>query len=341
MAPSERIGADALVAELSKIPALNHGNDKILDAVRIAVAKAIATGQSADQLAADLNIPAAWKGIDLTKPPSIPLGGGETKPVPAAKEAQSAPLPAPKAAPPDWAKQIVPIALKDQETTRVVVLDREPTALGGLELPAWARAQKPAATFGPISVSSADLQATTEKWILTFRFGGVAQFIRAGKVLCVLPISILRFGHPTQARVTAGSAWIAVTHLRPRHRRAALRASVFPRAGCRLSRFPAVRRCFMESPLPAAVRSRCELQPAVEPARGPRKNSHCRALFARAAEWKADQHYGGRADSIGRLGVQRQPDYRSDATGDSKRARRFRASLRTGSTLSVDGVGQA
>jgi hypothetical protein len=210
MAPSDRISADALSAELSKIPVLTHGNAKILDAVRLAVTKAIASGQSADQLASDLNIPAAWKGIDLSKPPSIPPGGDQTSVVPVAKDAQPVPTPIASAPPPDWAKQIVPIALKDQEITRVVVLDREPTALGGLELPPWARAQKPAATFGPITVFSANLQATTEKWIIIFRFTGVAQFVRSGTVLCVLPISILRFGHPTQATITAGSAWIAV-----------------------------------------------------------------------------------------------------------------------------------
>jgi hypothetical protein len=234
MAASGRITADALATQLAKVPAFTHANPKTLDAVRIAVTKAIASGQSADQLAADMGVPAAWKGIDLTKPPDFPTTNEQDRrgqeaapsepiptprptpiptPIPAPVPLPSptpVPTPAPGRVPPDWAKQIIPIALKDQTATRMVVLDREPTALGGLELPAWARGQKPAAIYGPIAVTSPDLQAVTLKWILIFRFAGVAEFVRSGTVLCVLPISMLRFGQPKQADVTAGSAWMAV-----------------------------------------------------------------------------------------------------------------------------------
>lgn len=211
MAARGRVTADALASELSKIPVFTAENVKVLDAVRIAVAKAIASGQSADQLAGDLGIPAAWKGIDLSKPPTIGATGDQPERTHADQGKPTAPHALPRLEPPEWAKQIAPIALKDQVVTRVVVLDRDPTALGGLELPAWARAHKPAARYGPIAVSSPTLQATTQKWIIVFRFTGTVQFVRSGTVLCVLPISIVKFGPPpTQAAVTAGSAWIAV-----------------------------------------------------------------------------------------------------------------------------------
>src|SRR5215472_9560821 len=205
MPPLERIGADALVSELAKLPPFTAPASATLNAVRIAVARAIASGQSADQLALDLGLPQAWRGIDLSKPPAMAR---------AAQKASAVP-PAP-AAPPDWAKQIVPIALAKETSARVVVLDREPTALGGLELPAWARALKPSATYGPITVTSPTLQTTTQKWIIIFWFTGTVEIVRSGAVLCVVPITIFKLGPPpTEAHIDSGSAWIAVNPFDP------------------------------------------------------------------------------------------------------------------------------
>jgi hypothetical protein len=204
MPPLQRLGADALASELAKIPSLNTPANSTLDAVRIAIARAIASGQSADQLAADLGVPSAWRGIDLAKPPAVATAS------PAKAAGPAEPVTARPALPPDWAATIIPLALAKELTTRVVVLDREPTALGGLELPAWARALTPSASYGPITVSTADLQVNPEKWILIFTFTGTVEFVRAGTVLCVVPVSILEFGPPTQASVLSGSAWIAV-----------------------------------------------------------------------------------------------------------------------------------
>jgi hypothetical protein len=61
MPPLKRLGADAVVSELSKIPELSASTAATLDAVRIAIARAIASGQSADQLAADLGVPTAGR----------------------------------------------------------------------------------------------------------------------------------------------------------------------------------------------------------------------------------------------------------------------------------------
>ena len=120
MPPLERLGADALASELARIPSFTAASKATLDSVRIAIARAIASGQSADQLAMDLGMPSAWRGVDLNKPPAI---AGRT----AQADAQAAPAPQPAAArpaPPSWAKEIVPIALAKKTTARVVVLDR-------------------------------------------------------------------------------------------------------------------------------------------------------------------------------------------------------------------------
>jgi len=210
MPPSQRLGADALASELAKLPSLNTTAAPTLDAVRIAVARAIASGQSADQIAADLSVPAVWQGIDLSNPPVIRLANAPAPAAPATtQELVAKPAGATVLPPPDWAAAIIPLALAKDVTTRVVVLDQEPSALGGLELPSWARALKPSATIGPITVTTPTLQVTTLKWIIIFTFSGTVEFVRGGTVLCVVPVSILSFGPPTEASVNAGSAWIA------------------------------------------------------------------------------------------------------------------------------------
>lgn len=176
--------------------------------MRIAIARAIASGQSADELAQDMGLPSAWRGVDLNKPPAV-AGSVAQSAAPRAAAAQDTTRPIP----PDWAKEIIPIAMAREATARVVVLDREPTALGGLELPSWARAMKPSAVYGPIDVTSPTLQASTQKWILIFWFTGTVQIVRAGTVLCVVPITIFRLGPPKEAQIDAGSAWIAVNPL--------------------------------------------------------------------------------------------------------------------------------
>jgi len=214
MPPSLRLGADALASELAKLPSLTTTAAPTLDAVRIALARAIASGQSADQIAADLGVPSVWQGIDLSKPPAITLANvpatTNAAPAPATtQELVTKPAVTMPLTPPDWAAGIVPLALAQDVTTRVVVLDQEPSALGGLGLPAWARALKPSSTIGPITVSTPALQLSTQKWIIIFRFTGTLEFVRGGTVLCVVPASIVSFGLPTEATVDAGSAWIA------------------------------------------------------------------------------------------------------------------------------------
>src|ERR1700679_1601616 len=134
MPQSLRLSADALASELAKLPSLNTTAGSTptagstLDAVRIALARAIATGQSADQIASDLGVPAVWQGIDLSNPPAVTLANpaptanapsaAAATPDLAAKPALASPV-----TPPDWAAAIIPLALAKDTTTRIVVMD--------------------------------------------------------------------------------------------------------------------------------------------------------------------------------------------------------------------------
>jgi hypothetical protein len=61
----------ALASGLSKLPTFNSSSPSQLDPVRVALAMAIASGQSADEIANDFRVPAAWRGIDLSNPPEF------------------------------------------------------------------------------------------------------------------------------------------------------------------------------------------------------------------------------------------------------------------------------
>src|SRR5271165_1131966 len=211
MSTPPRIDPSALAAALAKLPSFSTSTSAELDPVRIALARAIASGQDADQLAKDLSTPAGWQSVDFSKPPVLTKAGAPPSQPPTLTSNALTPTSPDTTAstPPEWISTIVPIALKKSVSSRVVVLDHEPTALGGLELPAWARALSPAAIYGPISVVSAELKTTTTKWILPFHFIETVQFVRGSTVLCVLPLSSLSSGSGTSATIFAGSAWLA------------------------------------------------------------------------------------------------------------------------------------
>jgi hypothetical protein len=248
-------GLDAvtLATELNKLPLLAATTATLLDPAHLAIARAVASGQSADELAQALSIPAGWAGLDIFKTPAPTASGVTDAPVPSSAHAATTsqtPIRAPIAPgvpvvpvrpvtpvtpivpvvpvvpvapvvpvvpvtptvpiqPPAWAIDLIPILVKETTITRVVILDREPTALGGLETPAWARALSPSAVYGPVTATSTGVQLQTPKWIIVYSFTETVQIIRAGTVLCVLPLSIFHIGNPKQATVTAGSVWIA------------------------------------------------------------------------------------------------------------------------------------
>ncbi|HEY4379412.1 MAG TPA: hypothetical protein VGN01_03640 [Acidobacteriaceae bacterium] len=177
------------------------------------MARAVASGQSADQLANDLSTPPGWQSVDLAKPPLAPNASTSQNPLAAAAPAALTAAPIAKTIAPEWIATIVPVALAKSISSRVVVLDREPTALGGLERPSWARALTPATTFGPISVTNASLHVTTQKWIQIFYFVETVQFVRGTTVLCTLPLSNHTTGSLSNATILAGSAWLAAQPL--------------------------------------------------------------------------------------------------------------------------------
>src|SRR5271156_4854957 len=226
MSTPPRLDPEQLASELATLPDLSTSVPAELNALRIALARAVASGQDAGQLATDLNTPAGWQSVDFSKPPivqkpGVQEPGTEGQPPPAEGELATITLPggdsarhlfgaaAETAAPPSWIAQIVPIAAAKNIPSRAVVLDREPTALGGLELPTWARALSPAAIYGPVTVTSDLLQVTTSKWIIIFHFVvETVQFVRGSTVLCVLPISSSVSGSSPDAVISSGSAWL-------------------------------------------------------------------------------------------------------------------------------------
>lgn len=201
-----RPGADALASELEKLPVFI--SSAALDPIQIAIARAVASGQSADQLASDLGSVPGWQSVDLSQSPNAALGAKTTHALETVKTA--APAPAAGAAPPAWIATIVPIALAKDVPTRVAVLDREPSALSPLQGPAWARGLAAAAVYGPISVASPALQTTVQKWIVIYHITETIEFVRSGVVLCVVPLSFTRLGLREEVSVASGSAWVAV-----------------------------------------------------------------------------------------------------------------------------------
>ena len=205
---------------ISKLPDFSTATNVELNALRIALARAVASGRDADQLASALNARAGWQSVNFSQPP-IPRKPGTTQQPPATTDAAAITitggdntrhlLPAAvPATPPEWIASVVPIALTKNIASRAVVLDHEPTALGGLELPSWARALSPAATYGLVSVTSDLLQTTSTKWIIIFHFVVEdVQFVRGSTVLCVLPISSSVSGSQADAALSPGSAWLA------------------------------------------------------------------------------------------------------------------------------------
>ena len=206
MTHPQHFDPQTLAAELSKLPTLTAASASHLDPVHLALSRAVASGQSADQLARDLSMPIGWGGVDLTKAPftkqaeaETALGSTYTEPPLESHQTENA----------AWIARVIPDTLPNRAITRVVVLDREPTALGGLELPTWARALKHSAIYGPITSTATDLHIKTPKWILIYSFTEIVEFVRQGTVLCVVPVSIFHFGPPNKATIVSGSAWIA------------------------------------------------------------------------------------------------------------------------------------
>jgi hypothetical protein len=210
--PSLRLSADALTSELAQLPLLSAVAATQVIAAQIAIARAIASGQSAQEIATALATPSGWENIlhrsalqQSSAEPTPPKAAQAAKPHISSLSAGAA-----------WSDQIVSLALAKEINTRVAVVDRAPTALGGLELPVWARALSPSAIYGPVTTDAIPaLTSLATKWIIVFNFIEMVEFVRAGQVLCVVPLNALHIGSPKQATIRAGSAWIAAPPLAP------------------------------------------------------------------------------------------------------------------------------
>ena len=208
-----RLSAETLAAELAKLPLLSaatgcprpdcdrtrhrlrteHGRDRdrTLDTVRLGEYPA---GVPAPANTGTIGSSACRSGADSSAQPTQPHIG--------------------KISGAAWSDQIVSLPLAKAVNTRVAIIDRAPTALGGLDLPAWARVLSPSAIYGPITTNSGSpLTTLANKWIIVFNLVEMVEFVRAGQVLCVVPLNELHIGSPKQATIRGGSAWIAARPL--------------------------------------------------------------------------------------------------------------------------------
>jgi len=179
---------------LTGLPALGTSDAGMLSAARTDLARAIASGQDAGQLATDLSTPGAWLGADLQK---------------AAGLASSA-TPQAAAAAPAWAVAAAQAAVQAKSALRVAVLDRDPASMSGLRFPVWAQGQKPVATYGPLAVENAAAHLTFQKWIVVYIIPmQTVGFVQGATTLFVATLRAT--GSSKTAALPAGSVWVNVS----------------------------------------------------------------------------------------------------------------------------------
>ena len=190
-----RLPVESVAQALAALPTIKSDDGSILSAARDALARAIASGQDAGQLGQDLAAQGSWLGVDLKA-----ATGAMTQP-----ETGTAPVTAPSA----WARVAAQAAVQAGSALRVAVLDRDPSAVSSLSLPAWAVGQKPAGSYGPVSVEDPGAQLTVSKWINTYIVPArMVSFVQGGTSLFVAPVA--GTGSVTSVTLAAGSAWINV-----------------------------------------------------------------------------------------------------------------------------------
>ncbi|HZT33122.1 MAG TPA: hypothetical protein VFA33_24760 [Bryobacteraceae bacterium] len=191
---------------LAALPPLRTGDVGMLSAVRTDLARAIASGQDAGQLASDLSTPAAWLGLDLRRAagPTPPTAPPPAPPAPAAEEAA--------VPPPAWAVAAAQAAVQAKSALRVAVLDRDPASMPSLRLPAWAQGQQAVATYGPLLVESAASQITFQKWLIIYIIPvQMVSFVQGATTLFIAPLAAT--GSEKTVTLAAGSVWVNVTPL--------------------------------------------------------------------------------------------------------------------------------
>src|ERR1700739_3812664 len=187
--------ASAVVQALATLPSIRSNDSGLLDAARTALARAIASGQDAGELGQALSAQSAWLGVDLR--------GGGAHPVPAAAQAAKVPQP------PEWPVSVAQAAVQAPAALRVAVLDRNPSTVSTLGLPAWAIGQRAAATYGPLLVESPDSQLTVQKWFKVYIVPvQMVSFVQGSTTLFVAPFAAT--GSAQTITLAAGSVWINV-----------------------------------------------------------------------------------------------------------------------------------
>ena len=162
---------ETVAGSLANLPRFRITRPEILLAARTDLARAIASGQDAGQLAADLSSPPAWFGAGLT-------------------QAAGAAATTTQAAPPAWALTAAQAAVQAKSALRVAVLDRDPAGMSSLSLPAWAQGQKAIATYGPLAIENAAAQVTFQKWIKIYIIPvQMVSFVRGTTTLFVAPLA--------------------------------------------------------------------------------------------------------------------------------------------------------
>jgi len=186
---------EAVAQALTALPPIKSANASILNAVRVALARAIASGQDPTQLGQELSAQSTWLGVDL-KAAARPTAQ------PPDQRASAAP-------PPAWALAAAQAALQAGSAMRVAALDRDPSTVISLNLPVWAIGQRPATSYGPISIENSQAQLTVQKWIIVYIIPvQMVSFVRGSTTLLVAPFAAT--GSAKEITVAPGSVWVNV-----------------------------------------------------------------------------------------------------------------------------------
>jgi hypothetical protein len=207
---------DAVARILAGLPAFRTSDAGALGAVRTDLARAIASGQDAGQLAQDLSTPGVWFGVDLKK--AAGLTPAATAQVSPQADAQAAPTVVPQATvattapPPAWAVAAAKAAVQARSGLRVAVLDRDPAGMSSLSLPVWAQGQKAVATYGPLLLENADAQITYQKWLGIYVIPvQMVSFVQGTTTLFIAPFAAT--GTSKTVTLAGGSVWVNVSPL--------------------------------------------------------------------------------------------------------------------------------
>lgn len=199
----QRLPAETVANVLAGLPAFRTSDAETLSAARADLARAIASGQDAGQLAGDLSTPGVWLGADLK------TAAGLTPPASPQEFPQAMAGAAPS---PAWAVAAAQAAVQAKSALRVAVLDRDPTGMSTLSLPVWAQGQQAVAAYGPLVLESAEAQLTFQKWLNIYIIPvQMVSFVQGSTTVFVAPLAAT--GSAKVVALAGGSVWVNVSSL--------------------------------------------------------------------------------------------------------------------------------